>query len=288
MSSSSKQKKIKSLILSKKDIMNSEKRIIKSYSDKDLKNKNNLSLQFSPNKKEITKIIWSEGGKEVFLTGNFCNWNKFYLMKKDSKDEFFYFILYIPKGLHQFKFKVDGQWKNSSIYPKINNKGNINNYFDNSSTSNYDNLTISTVESSVVSTNCKNNFKINVNNFNKINENNKNNKNNININFYYSNKNYCNYYPKINEMREYTDIKPCYFQSETFHGVNQRQNKIGNKNYLFLEEKNIFSDSYKDIERKEHVILNHLFQKQKNKKYDLINSITIKYRHKNCTFLYYK
>ena len=288
MSPSSNKNRIRtSLIISKIHTFSPEKRNLRSYSGKNLKNKNNLSLQISPYKKEKTKIIWSEGGKEIFLTGNFCNWNKFYLMKKDSKDEYFYFILYLPKGLHQFKFKVDGQWKNSSLYPTINNQGNVNNYFDNSSSSNYDNLTMSTVESSVISTTCKNTFKINVNiNNNKINDNNKKN----NINFSYSNKNYCNYYPKINEMREYADIKPCYFQSETFHGVNQNQNKIGNKKYLFLEEKNIFSgnDSYKDIGRKEHVILNHLFQKQKNKKSDLINSITIKYRHKNCTFLYYK
>ena len=288
MSSSSSKNKIRSFILPKKEYFISEKRILKSYSNKNLINKNNLSVQFSPNKKEKTKIIWSEGGKEVFLTGNFCNWNKFYLMKKDSKDEYFYFILYLSKGLHQFKFKVDGQWRNSSLYPKLNNQGNINNYFDNSSSTNYDNLTKSTVESSVISTTHNNIFKINVNNNKKkINE---NNNKNININFFYSNKNFCNYYPKINEMREYADIKPCHFQSETYHGVNQNQNKIGNKNYLFLKEKNIFcgNDSYKDIERKEHAILNHLFQKQKNKNSKLINSITIKYRHKNCTFLYYK
>lgn len=289
MSFSSNKNKIRSLIFSKKNTFISEKRIIKSNSDKNLINKkNNLSLQFSPDKKEKIKIIWSEGGNEIFLTGNFCNWNKFYLMKKDSKNEYFYFILNLPKGLHQFKFKVDGQWKNSSLYPKINNQGNVNNYFDNSSSSsNYDNLTMSTVESSVISSNNNKNLKTHVNNNKKlINE-------NINksvINFFYSNKNYCNYYPKINEMREYADIKPCYFQSETYHGVNQNQNKIGNKKYLFLEEKNIFSGnySYKYIEKKEHVILNHLFQKQKNKKSELINSITIKYRHKNCTILYYK
>lgn len=293
MSTPSTKNYIKStLVLPKLDIFCPEKILSKSYSVKKIKNKNFFSLSFLAKKKEKTKIIWAEGGKEIFLTGSFCNWNKFYLMKKDNKNEYFYYILDLPKDFHQFKFKVDGLWKNSSIYPKFNNNGNINNYYDNSSLFNNQNITTSTVESSLTS-NAFNNNRINMKiiNNNRINTNisNNNNKNNINIDFSYSKKNYCNYYPKINEMREYTDKKPCYFPNLTYQDINQIQNKIGNKNYLYLKKK-IFigNNSYKNIERKDHILLNHLCQRENNQKTFLINSITVRYRHKNSTFLYYK
>ena len=257
-----------------------------SSSSKSIQKKKHRSLSSILQKKEKTKIIWNEGGKEILLTGTFCNWNKFYLMEKDQKDGNFSYTLDLPKGFHQFKFKVDGQWKNSSIYPKINNHGNINNYLDNTS-SNNENPNESTVESSLISTNNKN----------KIINNNANNANNktkniikIKVDYSYSKKNYCNYFPKKNEMREYTDKKPCNFPTECYHGINEIQNKIGNENYLNLKENEIYNGnySYKNIERKDHILLNHLCHRKKDKNGNLINSITIKYRHKNTTFLYYK
>ena len=259
---------------------------ITSSSSKELKIKKYHSLSSILKKKEKIKIIWTEGGKEILLTGTFCNWNKFYLMKKNQNDEQFFCILDLPKGFHQFKFKVDGQWKNSSIYPKINNHGNINNYIDNTS-SNKENINESTIESSSISTKNKNIFN-HINNKNII----KNEKNikKINIDFSYSKKNYCNYYPKINEMKDSTDKKPYYFQTECYLGVNQIQNKIGNKDDLYLKEDEIYSGnySYKNIERKDHILLNHLCNIKKDKNNNIVNSIIFRYRHKNTTFLYYK
>ena len=259
--------------------------MLKSSSDTNIKNKKKCSFSYISKEKEKIKIIWSEGGKNILLTGAFCNWNNLYSMKKDSKDDCYYYILNLPKGFYQFKFKVDGQWKNSTIYPKYNNHGTINNYLNTSSSNGYN--SVSTNESSTISSpisnNKKNNNKIiNNANINSINSNN-------NIDFSFSKKNYCNYYPKIKEMREYTDKKPTNFQIECYHGVNQIQNNIGTKKYLFLEDNDIFSGDYsnKKIERKDHILLNHLCQKQKNKK-TIINSVVFKYRHKNCTFLYYK
>ena len=108
------------------------------------------------------------------------------------------------------------------------------------------------------------------------------------INFQLSTKFYCNYYPKKKEMKEKPDKKPTYFPSECFHGVNYFHNNIGNKEFLNLTDNNIYNnniDEYKIIDRKDHLLLNHLTNKNVNKK--SINSITIKYRHKNATFLYY-
>ena len=256
-----------------------QKNSIASSSSKELKIKKCHSLSSIFKKKEKIKIIWTEGGKEILLTGTFCNWNKFYLMKKNQKDKNFYFILDLPKSFHQFKFKVDGQWKNSSIYPKINNHGNINNYIDNTS-SNKENTNESTVESSSISTN----------NINILSHMDNKNIRKINIDFSYSKKNYCNYYPKINEMKDSTDKKPYYFQTECYLGVNQIQNKIGNKDDLYLKEDEIYSGnySYKNIERKDHILLNHLCNIKKNKNGNIVNSIIFRYRQKNATFLYYK
>ena len=89
-------------------------------------------------------------------------------------------------------------------------------------------------------------------------------------------------------MKDKADKKPCHFPTETFHGINSFHNEIGNKEYLILKDNNIFNsntDSYKNIDKKDHILLNHLFQKIVNKK--IINSFTIKYRHKNSTFIYY-
>ena len=90
-------------------------------------------------------------------------------------------------------------------------------------------------------------------------------------------------------MRHSAKKIPCHFPIECFHGTNQIHNEIGNKEYLTLTNKSVFNsnnDSYKNIDRKEHFLLNHLCQKNVDKK--LINSFTVKYRHKNTTFVYYK
>ncbi len=259
-------KKINSFFSQKKQIKNINK-------------KKPRSLSFISNNKEKVKIIWSEGGKKIYLTGSFCQWNKLYLMNKDNKEELYYIILFLPKGFHQFKFNVDGKWKLSSIYPQYNTNGNVNNYIDNIN-STYDNTSASTVESSVLSSNDN---KKNVYNFvNNVN-------NNFKIDLSYSKKNYCNYYPKKKEMKEHVDKKPHYFQIECYHGVNQAQNNIGNKKFLCLVDRSIFSgnNSYKEIEKKDHILLNHFCNRQiKNDTF--ISSVPIKYRHKNITFLYYK
>ena len=94
---------------------------------------------------------------------------------------------------------------------------------------------------------------------------------------------------KTFKAKEDPDKKPYYLQTETYHGINKIQQKIGNKNFLNLEDNNTFSGnySYKNIETKEHVLLNHLCERQKFKN-SIIYSSTIRYRHKNCTFLYFK
>ena len=261
----------------------SQKKLIKNLSIKKANEIKRRSLSNIQNKKEKTKIIWSEGGKQIYLTGSFCHWDDLYLMKKDNKEEFFYCVLDLPKGFHQFRFKVDGKWKISTIYPQFNVRGKVNNCLNNS-VIDCDNTSISTCESSVLSTINKKylnvNNSLNVNNYINLNNNSK-------IDFSYSRNNYCNYYPKKNEMK---NIKiPNHFQTECYHGVNQLQNKIGNKKYLYLVEDSVFSgnDSYKNIEKKEHTLINH-YCKRQIKNDIFISSVSVKYRLKNVTLLYYR
>ena len=111
-----------------------------------------------------------------------------------------------------------------------------------------------------------------------------------NIDFSLSKKIYCNYYQKENEMKEIADKKPCHFPTECFHGMNQFHREIGYKEYVVLDKNGVFNsnnDSYKIIDKKAHIVLNHLINK-KNINNNIINSITIKYRHKNTTIIYYK
>ena len=53
---------------------------------------------------------WSFKGNSVYLTGSFCNWKEFFLMKKD-KNGIFRLVLDLYRGFHQYKFKIDNEWK---------------------------------------------------------------------------------------------------------------------------------------------------------------------------------
>lgn len=82
-------------------------------------------------KKERIPVIfeWDSGGNCVYLTGSFCDWNQFYLMHKNEQGKFI-LILYLTRGKHQYKYKIDDKWKYNEKYPICNNNENINNYLD--------------------------------------------------------------------------------------------------------------------------------------------------------------
>ncbi|XP_020035765.1 5'-AMP-activated protein kinase subunit beta-2 isoform X2 [Castor canadensis] len=73
-----------------------------------------------------TVIRWSEGGKEVFISGSFNNWSTKIPLIKSHND--FVAILDLPEGEHQYKFFVDGQWVHDPSEPVITSQlGTINN-----------------------------------------------------------------------------------------------------------------------------------------------------------------
>ena len=109
---------------------NSEEDNNKNNADKlDKNNKSNLFLE---NKLRVPVTFeWNNGGNNVYVTGNFCNWKQFFLMKKGENGKFI-LNLNLPKGKYQYKFKVDEIWKYNDKFPTINENGNINNIIDTS------------------------------------------------------------------------------------------------------------------------------------------------------------
>ena len=60
------------------------------------------------NKVLPTVFKWDGGGKEVFISGTFSQWNKIPMVKSHGD---FVTIVDLPEGEHQYKFCVDGEWR---------------------------------------------------------------------------------------------------------------------------------------------------------------------------------
>ena len=107
--------------------------------------KSSYELKVEEIKEEIkkdeidTKFEWDEGGNVVYVTGSFCEWNKFYLMNKNDEGKYSITIP-LPRGFHQYKFKVDDVWTYSKKQPKFEDNGNVNNCIDTTDYDEYDNL----------------------------------------------------------------------------------------------------------------------------------------------------
>jgi hypothetical protein len=81
--------------------------------------KNNCSPEYNEFHKNNperfpTVFQWDGNGNNVYLTGSFCDWHQFFEMKKledpNNKDNIKFFLtLFLPKGIYQYKFKIDDQ-----------------------------------------------------------------------------------------------------------------------------------------------------------------------------------
>lgn len=68
-----------------------------------------INLKAESNKIPIT-FEYEYEGNTVYLSGNFCNWNQYFLMQNNQNGKHT-LILYLNKGLIQYKFKVNNEWK---------------------------------------------------------------------------------------------------------------------------------------------------------------------------------
>ena len=228
---------------------------------------------------------WDQGGNNVYVTGNFCNWKQFFLMRKENNGKF-KLNLSLPKGIYQYKFKVDEEWKYNDKYPTCNENGNINNYVDTT------NLEIETknIEERTTTGNSSN-----------ITENNEISKHSKKLfksrNYSYLKKKiYSNYIPNKDELKDKIPKLPIQYKSCININLSSKQNNIGNNKFIKIHEKNILSDniSFKKIQSINHEQIDHLninnkqFKKDNRIYINNICSVSSRYRQKFTTFVYYK
>ena len=188
--------------------------------------------------KNLIKFYWNEGGKEVFITGSFLEWNKRLKMHK-NKNNIFEVELFLPKGKYEFKFIIDGSWRCSSNYQQIkDDRGNNNNFIDNISANyNYNEI----------------NFNLNKNVSNLSEENNHKMRNIDELK-----KNYSNIYPSIDQLSEEAPKIPDVLEISIDLTENSNQKNIGNEQYLDFSYINL-DESFKNILQPVHSYLNHIF-----------------------------
>ena len=188
--------------------------------------------------KNLIKFYWNEGGKEVFITGSFLEWNKRLKMHK-NKNNIFEVELFLPKGKYEFKFIVDGSWKCSSNYQQIkDDRGNNNNFIDNISANyNYNEI----------------NFNLNKNVTNLPEENNHKMRNIDELK-----KNYSNIYPSIDQLSEEAPKIPDVLEISIDLTEKKKKKNIGNEQYLDFSYINL-DESFKNILQPVHSYLNHIF-----------------------------
>ncbi|XP_066252865.1 5'-AMP-activated protein kinase subunit beta-1 isoform X2 [Euwallacea similis] len=61
------------------------------------------------NTKTPTVFRWEGGGREVYISGTFTNWKTIPMVSSHGD---FVTILDLPEGEHQYRYLVDGEWKN--------------------------------------------------------------------------------------------------------------------------------------------------------------------------------
>mmetsp|Transcript_24897 Transcript_24897/g.31245 ORF Transcript_24897/g.31245 Transcript_24897/m.31245 type:complete len:344 (-) Transcript_24897:2558-3589(-) len=76
-----------------------------------------------------TVFRWEHGGRQVYVTGTFNNWQKQIQMHRSGND--FTYIHNLKKGKHAFKFVVDDEWRFAPDQPTVADvEGRITNFID--------------------------------------------------------------------------------------------------------------------------------------------------------------
>ncbi|KAJ8984359.1 hypothetical protein NQ317_003506 [Molorchus minor] len=71
-----------------------------------------------------TVFRWEGGGKEVCISGTFSNWETIPMVKSHGD---FVMIIDLPEGEHEYKFFVDGGWKNDPTNKIVEHNGEKSN-----------------------------------------------------------------------------------------------------------------------------------------------------------------
>jgi 5'-AMP-activated protein kinase regulatory beta subunit len=84
-----------------------------------------------PSDEELVPTVfrWEHGGRQVYITGTFNNWEHQIPMHRSGND--FTYIHNLIKGKHAFKFIVDDEWRFAPDQPTVADiEGRINNFID--------------------------------------------------------------------------------------------------------------------------------------------------------------
>ena len=263
---------------------------IKKQQYEESKNSNNI------NNKIPTMFEWSFKGNNVYLTGSFCNWKEFFLMKKDENG-IFRLVLDLNRGFHQYKFKIDNEWKYNKNFPIYNDNGFINNYID---TSNWE--IKGEYENEEINKNLFSTSEIDILNYFKEKD--------INLKlseeFYKANINYCNYKPLKNELFNIPPQFPYQFIIDLINkdlkinedkknindikNKNNKENKNNNEFIIINNNKNKKNNNNMLLYSNKlfHEQINHLHIRKTKDTKPIVNSIFSRYRLKFTTFIYYK
>ena len=190
-----------------------KKRFLKQEKEE---SKNNMNYTNNNNDKVPTMFEWSFKGNSVYLTGSFCNWQEFFLMKKDENG-IFRLILDLNRGFHQYKFKIDNEWKYNKNFPIYNDNGYINNYIDTSDWEIKGEYEKEEIDRSIFS--ISNTDFINCMKDKSMNK-------NLSEEFYEAMMNYGNYIPLENEMEK---IAPTFSYIFIMNCINKNNEKKENK-----------------------------------------------------------
>ena len=227
---------------------------------------------------------WDLEGNSVYVTGSFCNWKQFFLMQKNDQGKFL-LTLDLAKTIHQYKFKVDEEWKCNPKNPVCeDDDGNINNYID---ASNFQKTNIKNQEDG-------NTDFSTTGNMSKLSQLNSSKGKSENFCSKTYNNNYSCYKPQKNELNKSVPSLPAQYKNEKNIDLNSKQSTLGEQKYFLPKENNVLSDnlSYKNINVFHHEGINHLSSKNKNQsngnKKTISCCLSSRYRLKFTTFVYYK
>ena len=258
-----------------------------------LKNNRNTANSFQQSetaeKTKMSELIetvpytfeWKEGGNDVQFCASFLeDWNKKEPMKLNKETNNYEVTLNVPKGVHQFKFIVNGNWVCSKNYKIINDKNNNNN---NEIEINNDNSNMKNIS--------------NTNNIQEMKKNKKKQqKGNHDYNCIYPNKSSVNsdapnipvfFNPLINLNYNSNQLN-LDLNSKQFEQINN--DKIDNNKSLFKfdQAKNLLeNDTFKSITTIPHEKLSHIFTHfYTNDKY-IRSAVTQRNKHKFITLVYF-
>jgi len=87
------------------------------------KAKRKTTVKKADNKHKVQFKLYSPESREVYLTGEFNKWSPIKKkMKKNEKGEWVTRVI-LPEGDHQYKFIVDGDWRNDPGATKYADNG---------------------------------------------------------------------------------------------------------------------------------------------------------------------